>query len=107
MSLHVNDPRIDILRCADEHLIAGHYHIHSFEFTYVPTRHCEADFVLSADRYVTVRGRILFIKCIYIQINHVVLPADRYVTMRGWILTHLHLSQIFRYFKCSITLLYS
>jgi hypothetical protein len=96
-----------MLRCADEYLIACYYHINFIEFTYIPTRYCEADFLLSADRYVTVRGRILLIKYIYIQINHVVLPADRYVTMRGWILVHLHLSQFFHYFKCSITSLYS
>jgi hypothetical protein len=37
MSLHVNDPRIDMLRCADEYLITGDYHINFIEFTYVPT----------------------------------------------------------------------
>jgi hypothetical protein len=107
MSLHINDLRIDILRCAAEHLIAGHYHINSIEFTYVPTHCCEADFLLSADGYVTVRGWILCIKCIYIQTNHVALPADQYVIMCRWILTHLHFSQLFYYFKCSITSLYS
>jgi hypothetical protein len=75
-----------MLQCVDEHLITGHYHINLIEFQ---ISYCSRiDMLRCADGYYVLN---LF----YRQTSDFILPADQYVTVRGRILTHLHFSQLF------------